>query len=82
MTPEEILQTVCGDLGVDILEKQEVSYKCYCSRERVSAALLSLGRGELEEIIAGGQGIPGGVPVLRHGVHLHPGGHPGNAGKA
>ena len=58
MSPEEILQTVCGDLGVDILEKQEVSYKCYCSRERVSAALLSLGRGELDEIIAEDKAFP------------------------
>ena len=58
MTPEEILQTVCGELGVDILEKQEIDYKCYCSRERVSAALLSLGRGELEEIIAEDKAFP------------------------
>lgn len=58
MSPEEILQTVCGELGVDILEKQEVSYKCYCSRERVSAALLSLGRGELEDIIAEDKAFP------------------------
>ena len=58
MTPEDILQTVCGELGVDILEKQEIAYKCYCSRERVSAALLSLGRGELEEIIAEDKAFP------------------------
>ena len=58
MTPEEILQTVCGELGVDILEKQEIAYKCYCSRERVSAALLSLGRGELEEIVAEDKAFP------------------------
>ena len=58
MSPEEILQTVCGELGVDILEKQEIAYKCYCSRERVSAALLSLGRGELEEIIAEDKAFP------------------------
>lgn len=58
MTPEEILQTVCGELGVDILEKQEIAYKCYCSRERVSAALLSLGRGELEDIIAEDKAFP------------------------
>ena len=58
MTPEEILQTVCGKLGVDILEKQEIAYKCYCSRERVSAALLSLGRGELEEIISEDKAFP------------------------
>lgn len=58
MTPEKILQTVCGELGVDILEKQEIAYKCYCSRERVSAALLSLGRGELEEIISEDKAFP------------------------
>ena len=58
MSPEEILQTVCGELGVDILEKQEIAYKCYCSRERVSAALLSLGRGELEEIISEDKAFP------------------------
>ena len=58
MTPEDILQTVCGELGVDILEKQEIAYKCYCSRERVSAALLSLGRGELEEIISEDKAFP------------------------
>ena len=58
MSPEEILQTVCGELGVDILEKQEIAYKCYCSWERVSAALLSLGRGELEEIISEDKAFP------------------------
>ena len=34
MTPEDILGQVCGDLGVVFLETQEVSYKCYCSREQ------------------------------------------------
>ena len=50
MTPEEILGQVCGDLGVLFLETTEISYKCYCSRERVEGALISLGRKELEEI--------------------------------
>ena len=32
------------------METTEVSYKCYCSRERVESALISLGRKELTEI--------------------------------
>jgi molecular chaperone Hsp33 len=36
---------------------QEVSYKCYCSRERMEAALISLGRKELAEIAADGEDL-------------------------
>ena len=50
MTPEDILGQVCGDLGVVFMETTEVSYKCYCSRERVTSALISLGKKELSEI--------------------------------
>ena len=50
MTPEDILGQVCGDLGVVFMETTEVSYKCYCSRERVEAALISLGKEELTQI--------------------------------
>jgi len=50
MTPEDILGQVCGDLGVVFMETTEVSYKCYCDRERVTAALISLGKDELEQI--------------------------------
>ena len=58
MTPEEILTEVCGELGVLFFENEPVSYKCYCSRERVEAALISLGRKELEEIAAEGKTFP------------------------
>ena len=50
MTPEDILGQVCGDLGVVFMETTEVSYKCYCDRDRVTAALISLGREELTQI--------------------------------
>ena len=50
MTPEDILGQVCGDLGVVFLETTEVSYKCYCSQDRVERMLLSLGKKELDEI--------------------------------
>ena len=58
MTPEDILGQVCGDLGVVFMETTEVSYKCYCSRDRVTAVLISLGRKELEEIKAEGKAFP------------------------
>ena len=32
------------------METTEVSYKCYCSRDRVESALISLGKAELENI--------------------------------
>ena len=58
MTPEDILGQVCGDLGVLFMETAEVSYKCYCSRERVTKALISLGRQELTEIMEEGKPFP------------------------
>ena len=58
MTPEDILGQVCGDLGVVFLETTEVAYKCYCSRDRVTAALVSLGKEELMEIMEEGKTFP------------------------
>ena len=58
MSPEDILGQVCGDLGVVFLETTEVAYKCYCSRERVTAALVSLGRDELTDIMGEGKTFP------------------------
>jgi len=58
MTPEDILGQVCGDLGVVFMETTEVSYKCYCDRDRVTAALISLGREELQQIIDEGKTFP------------------------
>ena len=58
MTPEDILGQVLGDLGVVFMETTEVTYKCYCSRQRVTQALISLGRKELAEIQAEGKPFP------------------------
>ena len=58
MTPEDVLGQVVGDLGVVFMETTEVSYKCYCSRDRVTSALISLGRKELEEIREEGKNFP------------------------
>ncbi|MDY2929718.1 MAG: Hsp33 family molecular chaperone HslO [Clostridiaceae bacterium] len=49
--PEHLLRTVMSDFELKILETCPVSYKCYCSRQRVERALLSLGADELEGIL-------------------------------
>ena len=58
MTPEDILGQVCGSLGVVFMETTEVGYKCYCTRERVESALISLGEKELLEIAGEGEDFP------------------------
>ena len=58
LTPEDILGQVCGDLGVVFMETTEVGYKCYCDRDRVTAALISLGREELSQIRDEGKEFP------------------------
>ncbi len=58
MTPEDVLGQVCGDLGVVFMETTPVEYKCYCSHERVTAALISLGKKELTEIMEEGETFP------------------------
>jgi len=58
LTPEDILAEVVGELGVLFMGTEEVGYKCYCSRQRVEAALISLGRKELTEIMNEGKPFP------------------------
>ncbi len=51
MPPEELLLALLGDDNVKILNKMEVSFQCQCSKERISQALISLGKEELVEMI-------------------------------
>lgn len=54
---ESILQMVLADFDLEILETTPVEYRCYCSRDRVTATLISLGREELEQIVREGETI-------------------------
>ncbi|MBE6942653.1 MAG: Hsp33 family molecular chaperone HslO [Ruminococcaceae bacterium] len=58
MTPEDILGVVLGDLGIAFMETTPIEYRCYCSRDRVTAALISLGKKELSEIMEEGKTFP------------------------
>lgn len=57
MTPEEMLQTVLPGFDLEFLETTPVEYRCYCSRERVTSTLISLGKKELQEIVEEGKDI-------------------------
>ena len=49
--PEALLRTVLSDFEVDILETSPIAYRCYCSRDRVERALISMGVADLEDLL-------------------------------
>lgn len=57
MTAEEMLNTILSAFQVEMLDRAPVAYRCTCTRERYAAALLSLGREDLEELSAQPEGI-------------------------
>ena len=57
MTPEDILQELLGEFGFEVMEKNEVSYYCGCSAERIEKALISIGPKDIQEMIDGGEPI-------------------------
>lgn len=56
-SPEEILESVLGELGLEITERVPVSFQCDCSRERVEKVLLSLGQKDRQELIDEGEDV-------------------------
>ncbi len=50
MTPEDICRRVLSTFDLEILDSSNPEYRCNCSRERVTKALLTLGKEELEDM--------------------------------
>lgn len=50
MTPEEICRKVLPEFELDVLDEEEVAYKCTCTKERVEKALISTGEDALKEM--------------------------------
>ena len=48
---ESLLRRIMPDFELDILEKSPIEYRCYCSRDRMERALISLGQEELRAMI-------------------------------
>lgn len=57
MTPEMILEHILGDLDLEITEKEDVRFHCNCSKERVSEALATISKADLQEMIDEGEDI-------------------------
>jgi molecular chaperone Hsp33 len=55
-SPEEILRAALGDLDLTVLEEREPGFYCQCSRERVLQIISSLGREEVEDMLAKDKG--------------------------
>ena len=49
--PEAMLRRALSDFDLEILERSPIEYRCYCSRERMERALISLGAEELQSMI-------------------------------
>ena len=56
-TPEQMLEELLGEFGLDILDKIPTQFYCNCSKERMSRALISIGRKELSSLIEEGRTI-------------------------
>lgn len=51
MDPLDLLKEALRDFELEVLETAPVEYRCYCSEERVSRALISMGARELRSLI-------------------------------
>lgn len=51
LSAQEVVEKVLSGFELEVLERTPVEYRCYCSRERVSRALIAMGREELTALI-------------------------------
>ena len=50
-TPEQILENVLGEFGLEITDTMPTAFRCDCSKERVSRALATLNRKDMDDLI-------------------------------
>lgn len=51
MTPEDLLRSVLVDFDVEVIDEKEVDFECDCSREKITQALITVGKKELEDMM-------------------------------
>ena len=54
---QTLVQAVLAGFEPKVLERSPIEYRCYCSRDRVLAAVASIGRDELEDIKQKGEPV-------------------------
>lgn len=50
-TPENILEELLGDLGLEFTDKIPAGFVCHCSKERVGRALITISRKDMQSMI-------------------------------
>ena len=56
-TPEQLLEELLGNLGLEITDTMPSRFYCNCSKERVEQAVVSIGRKDIPEMIDEGEDI-------------------------
>ena len=56
-SPEKILEKLLGELGMETTDRIPTSFYCNCTKDRVSKALISVGKKDLQEMIDDGKEI-------------------------
>lgn len=56
-TPEELLEKLLGNLGLEITDTIPTRFYCNCSKERVEQAVVSIGKKDIQEMIEEGKDI-------------------------
>ena len=51
LTPEDIIQEVLGEYGVEIMDTMPTQFYCNCTKDRVEKAIISVGSQELNNMI-------------------------------
>lgn len=72
MTPEQILEELLGEFGLEITDTVPARYHCDCSRERIHRALISIGRKDLQEMIDDGETIEVNCQFCDKHYHVTP----------
>ena len=57
MLPEDLLQRLLGNLGVEMNDTLPVEFYCNCDKARVEKALISIGKQEIKQMIADGKPV-------------------------
>jgi molecular chaperone Hsp33 len=57
MTPEDILQKILGDMNFQVLDTVRPQFYCNCSKDRVSKAIMSIGKKDIQDMINDGKPI-------------------------
>lgn len=56
-TPEQLLEELLGEFGLEVLDVMDTRFACNCSKERVEKAIVSIGRKDLNEMVQEGKPI-------------------------